>query len=200
MKSSGVGERPSSGRCFVCFRPLADCFCAAVPTIDNRTPVLIVQHRRESFHRFNSARIVRRALVNCQLLVDHTPKLVERLETRPGDGLLFPGAGSRRLDETPLDELPRRLVVVDGTWSQATKLVRELGPLHRLPRFGLAPERPGRFRIRQEPGDWALSTLEAVIAALRVFEPETAGFDRLEAAFDLMVERQLARTPPRDGA
>src|SRR5262249_38636030 len=41
-------------RCYGCFRPQNDCFCAEIPTIDNKTHVLILQHMRERFHPFNT--------------------------------------------------------------------------------------------------------------------------------------------------
>ncbi|HTN73791.1 MAG TPA: DTW domain-containing protein, partial [Pirellulaceae bacterium] len=63
--------------------------------------------------------------------------------------------------------------------------------LQQLPRYKLAPTAPSRYRIRREPTESALSTLEATVAALKSLEPETAGFDQLLAAFDQMIDRQL---------
>ena len=60
------------GRCYDCFRPHCDCFCAEIPRIDNQTEVLILQHKRERFHPFNTARIVRKALQHSNLLVGST--------------------------------------------------------------------------------------------------------------------------------
>jgi DTW domain-containing protein len=62
-----------------------------------------------------------------------------------------------------------------------------------LPRYRLAPTSPSRYRIRRAPSSSALSTVEATVAALRILEPETDGFDQLLNAFDAMVEGQLAR-------
>ena len=36
---------------------------------------MILQHVGERFHRFNTARIVRKALRNCQLIADHNRRL-----------------------------------------------------------------------------------------------------------------------------
>ena len=67
-------------RCYDCFRPRSDCFCDKIPVIDNRTDVLILQHTRERFHAFNTARIVRKALTNSRLLVGHAKELAEAKE------------------------------------------------------------------------------------------------------------------------
>jgi len=44
--------------CYRCFRPLGSCLCDVIPAIDNRIPVLILQHARERTHPFNTARLV----------------------------------------------------------------------------------------------------------------------------------------------
>ena len=179
------------GRCYGCFRPTDDCFCAAVPTIENLTEVLILQHMRERFHPFNTARIVHRALKRSRLLVDHTPNLAARLSLQPGAGLLFPGPGAQLLGELPVDQRPPQLVVLDGTWHHAKTLLRDIPALQLLPRFQLAPTASSRYRIRREPKTNYLSTVEATVAALRVLEPGTGGLQQLLQAFDQMVERQL---------
>lgn len=182
----------AAGRCYACFRPAESCFCASIPRIDNRIEVLILQHRRERFHRFNTARIVHQALRNSQLLVDRTDNLARRLRLKPHAGLLYPGPGATLISDLQPAERPQQLVVVDGTWHHTKTLVRDIPALRSLPRYQLAPSSPSRYRIRLEPNDAALSTVEATVAALRVLEPETAGLELLLTAFEKMVDTQLA--------
>lgn len=182
----------TKGRCYGCFRPVDECFCDAIPRLVNRTPVLLVQHQRERFHPFNTARIVHRALSNSQLLIGNPNEIAARLALQPGAGLLFPGRDARLVDQLAPDERPPQLVVVDGTWHHAKTLLREVSALRTLPRYQLAPREPSRFHIRRQPNPLALSTLEATVAALRALEPETPGFERLLTAFNVMVEQQLA--------
>ncbi|MFN0021977.1 MAG: tRNA-uridine aminocarboxypropyltransferase [Pirellulaceae bacterium] len=178
--------------CYGCFRPAGDCFCAVIPAIENKTEVLILQHMRERFHPFNTARIVHRALKNSTLLVDHTPQLAERISLKPGAGILYPGPGAMLLADVPAGQRPQQLVVLDGTWHHTKTLVRDIPALRHLPRYQLAPASPSRYRIRREPCAEFISTVEATVAALRVLEADTLGLDRLLQAFDHMVERQLA--------
>lgn len=182
-------------RCYGCHRPIDRCFCNRIPVIDNRTRVLIVQHMRERFHPFNTARIVRRALLNSNLLVDHNDRLADLLSKTaltPDTGLLYPGPGSQLLDDLAVAQRPKQLVVLDGTWHHSKTLVRDIPQLQRLPRYRLAPSEPSRYCIRREPDALFLSTVEATVAALRFLEPETLGFDELLAAFDNMIQSQLA--------
>lgn len=187
-------------RCYGCHRPMDRCFCDRIPAIDNRTNVVILQHMRERFHPFNTARILKRALKNSRLLVDHSHRLataVSQMKLAADAGLLYPGAGSQVLDEIAEECRPRQLVVLDGTWHHTKTLVRDIPRLQSLPRYRLAPTEPSRYTIRREPKIDFLSTLEATVAALRCLEPETLGFESLIAAFDGMIENQL--TLPMSG-
>ncbi len=188
-----MNQEPSS-RCYRCFRPLSLCFCDFIPRVQNQTSVIILQHRRERFHPFNSARIVAQSLTRCQLLVDRNADLAKRFAALPladNVGLLYPGDNARLLSEATTAEPPDELIILDGTWPNAKTLFGQIPRLQSLPRYRLAPTAPSNFRIRREPNAEALSTLEATVAALRALEPHTKGFDRLLAAFDKMVDDQL---------
>ncbi len=185
-------DREEPQRCFQCFRPKSLCFCHAVPRIDNRTDVLILQHVGEQSHPFNTARIVKRALQQCELIAGHNRHFGDQqLPLKTSAGLLYPGANARCLENLPLAEQPEQLVIIDGTWDQAKTIVRDVAQLQELPCYRLAPTSPGQYRIRLEPDAKSLSTLEATVAALKDLEPETLGLNQLLAAFNEMVEGQL---------
>ncbi|GAA4448129.1 tRNA-uridine aminocarboxypropyltransferase [Novipirellula rosea] len=190
--------KDSEPRCYRCFRPAEACFCDAIPAVDNQTDVLILQHRRERFHPFNTARIVNQSLRRCDLMTEHNVDLNRRFDSLPLSdrvGVLYPGNDAKLLSELSPAERPEQLIVIDGTWHHAKTLMRDIPRLQTLPRYRLAPETPGRYRIRREPNEHALSTLEATVSALRAIEPETEGLDRLLGAFERMVDDQLNHTP-----
>lgn len=192
------GWRP---RCYGCYRPMDRCFCNQIPTIHNRTNVLIFQHMRERFHPFNTARILRRSLLNSRLFVDHLDGLrtaLSLLTLSDAVGLLYPGNGSQLLENLSGDERPEQLVILDGTWHHTKTLFREIPQLQSLPKYRLAPTQPSRYGLRREPHVSYLSTLEATVAALRFLEPETLGFEQLVAAFDYMVANQLSHPRSED--
>src|SRR5947208_695592 len=136
----------TEGRCYDCFRPKEACFCASIPSIDNQTEVLILQHRRERFHPFNTARIVNKSLRNCHLLIDHLSNLAARLHLKSRAGLLYPGPSARLISELPGEQRPEQLVIIDGTWHHTKTMVREIPALRLLPRYRLAPTSPSRYR------------------------------------------------------
>jgi hypothetical protein len=114
------------------------------------------------------------------------------LPLKPSVGLLFPSENSVILDELGPKERPSQIVVIDGTWHQAKTIFRDVPALHQLTQYRLAPKQPGNYRIRREPTETSLSTVEAVVAMLKVLEPNTAHLDSLLDVFHRMVDDQLA--------
>jgi len=157
--------------------------------------VVILQHPRESDVPINTARIAELALSNSTLHVgvdfSQDRELRQTLESSEAPPvLLFPGPGSRDL-ATEGPEGPVTLVVIDGTWWQASKIFKENPFLRDLPRYGLATGQESRYRIRREPAAHCLSTIEALSAALGVLEGLPNGVPSLLEPFDAMVETQL---------
>lgn len=186
-------------RCVRCRRPINRCYCDLIPAVENETPVLILQHRREREHPFNTARMVAASLTRCDLVVDHIAPIADRLRgglLSPGAALLYPGDDVPLLDDLSQSTSVDQLVVLDGTWHHTKTMMRDIPELASLPRFQLNPTQPGRYRIRREPTDQALSTLEATADALQVLAPEnTALANQLEAlrgAFDRIIDGQIA--------
>ncbi len=103
--------------------------------------------------------------------------------------VLFPGPQAR--DVRTLEAPPECLVVVDGTWVNARKLVERNAVLRQLPRVAFSPRRPGNYRIRREPAEHCVSTVEAVVEVLEALERAPGQFEPMLRAFDRMVEHQL---------
>ena len=187
MPIDEAGGRPT---CYRCFRPQLRCVCGLVPKVENQTPVLIVQHPRERLHPFGTATLAALSLARVEVqVVRPRGGSGPTVRFEPGDRLLFPDLSAPRLDE--LAVAPSRLVVIDGTWAHARRLLQDVPGLDALPRAKLAPSAPSRYRIRREPAAECLSSVESVVAALQMLEPETAGFAELLAGFDSMNDRQL---------
>jgi DTW domain-containing protein YfiP len=169
-----------------------------------RTRVVILQHPRERHVPINTVRLARLSLPDAivRRAVDFQadPFVEGVLSGRDGGPppyLLFPGPQAVDLArERPPG--PITLVVVDGTWWQARKLLRKNPRLAALPQIRLAPAAPSRYRIRREPADHCVATIEAIALALRALEgdedPARADerFAALLAPFDAMVEHQLS--------
>lgn len=190
------GPEAPAGRCYRCLRPRRLCYCASVPTVEARTKVVILQHPHEAKHPFGSARLVKLCMPHTELKVVHggfDEVLSCHVELPPDAAVLYPHRDAVDLAELPPGERPSTLVVLDGTWAHAKKLYRDNAWLASHRHVRLHPAEPSRYRIRTEPQEDYVSTLEAIAGALRILEPDNARVDRLVEAFDRMIDLQLAQ-------
>ncbi|HTH49819.1 MAG TPA: tRNA-uridine aminocarboxypropyltransferase [Candidatus Limnocylindria bacterium] len=179
--------------CPRCRRPLTACWCASLTPVDTKTRVVFLQHPREAKVAIGTARIAHLGLTRSELHegIDFASRTrVAELVARPGTALLFPGPDAVTPDA--LEHPPETLLVIDGTWPQARKMMALNPALRALPRIGFMPRKPGNYRIRREPAAHCVATVEAVVEVLAAFERDEARFGPLLRAFDAMVDRQLS--------
>jgi DTW domain-containing protein YfiP len=165
----------ASHRCPRCRFPAPGCLCPAVPRVRTRVEVVFLRHASERDRLSNTGHWASLALEGSAVLEQGAPgaPLDGSLLAAPGTWVLFPSphppAGGAR---------PARLVVPDGTWPQARRMLQRVPALRALPRLALPAAAPA-LRLRR-PAAGGMSTLEALAAALRrLGEPDAA--DRLEA-------------------
>jgi DTW domain-containing protein YfiP len=193
-----MGVPTSRPLCQRCHRPATACWCAGLTPIETTTRVVFLQHPREAKVAIGTARIAHLGLAGSELhegvdFADH-PRVAE-LVARPGTALLFPGEGAIAPDA--LEDPPETLLVIDGTWPQARKMMARNPALRALPRIGFLPRKPGNYRIRREPAAHCVATVEAVVEVLTAFGLTDSQLAPLLGAFDSMVERQLAASAAR---
>jgi DTW domain-containing protein YfiP len=158
------------GRCRRCLLPQALCLCGELRPVATRTEFVLLRHVRQAWKTSNTARLAPLALPRCAL-VDYGgagAPFDDRVLAAPGTVLLFPDAAA------PLAEPPRRVVVLDGSWSQARRMSQRLPALRTMPRLSLPPPAAGTSRLRRPPHPEGMSTLEAIAHVVAVLEGDAA--------------------------
>lgn len=183
----------SRAQCPRCLRPQTHCLCPLIPHIDSRTRVLLLQHPSEVSHALNTARLAALGLSNAELIVGEVFEDLPKLLNRPGyqARLLFPAEDAQPLQVYVPNDQPMLLVVPDGTWRKARKMLHLNPLLAALPRVTLAEGGVSRYRLRKAPGPGALSTIEAIVQALETLEAPTT-FAPLLKPFEALIEGQIA--------
>ena len=151
-----------------------------------------MQHPDEAKHALNTARLVALGLHNAQLIIAETVDDLESYLKQPGyrPCVLFPGEAAQELSAYQVLQQPLLLVVPDGTWRKARKILHCNPLLAALPRVTLPAGLSSRYRLRKAPDAQALATIEAVTYALNILEPET-DFSPLLRPFDALIEGQI---------
>jgi DTW domain-containing protein YfiP len=182
--------------CPRCERPARVCYCEHLTSVDTKTRIVLLQHPREEDMAIGTARMASLCLPNSELHVGvdfRTSPALQRALSDPDRpaALLYPSDGAVDVLTDP-PRGPITLVVVDGTWWQARKLVRVNPDIAKLPRYAFRAPTPSEYRIRKEPDEAYVSTIEALVHVLGVLEGDPEKLRALLVPFRAMIDKQIA--------
>lgn len=173
------------------------CICDQIPRLTTPSRLCVVMHREETRKPTNTGRLALRCLTNSELLVHgnigeelEAPWLGSDASSIRGGLLLYPCDEAEALAAHHLAQGPVRLVVPDGTWRQAAKMTRRIDWLATMPRVSLPGGEQSSYRLRSEPKEGGLATMEAIARAFGVLEGPSVQA-ALEDIFRKMVDRTL---------
>lgn len=156
--------------------------------------LVILQHPKEARHPINTGRIVKLGISNCQLWVGEdfsSHPTLSGLISQRHCALLFPGPQAVSSGEYLSQSKPDVIILIDGTWRKAKKIVYTNPQLQTLPFLSLQPQTSSTYRIRKTPGEGALSTVEAAVLLLREASGNHLAHQSLLDTFDLMIDQQI---------
>lgn len=183
-------------RCPGCEMVRPFCFCALIPRIELQTRVIILMHTSEEVLPSNTARLAHKSLPNSEIRING--RIGDRLST---EGLVEAGRQSLLLYPSPqaieltgdfVSSLKEHvnLIVPDGRWRQTRKFARREPALLEIPHVKVPVREPSRYRLRTQPNDNGLCTLEAIARALGMLESRAAQ-EQLETVLAVKVARTL---------
>jgi DTW domain-containing protein YfiP len=180
-------------RCERCWMPKSACLCAELPSLPTQTRVVIVMPWKESGRSSNTGRLANLVLPNAEVRLRGQPGSPLDLSDLAGESglLLFPDSAACPLEPAHGQGPPRVLVVPDGTWRQARRVVKHERALDACERVSLPPGPPSAYLLRKARRPGWVCTYEAISRALSILEGPAMGAAMLPA-FQLMVERTLA--------
>ncbi len=189
--------------CLQCLKSQVTCYCGEIKKFKTKFKIILLQHPMERRKAIGTARMTHLAIENSTLIVgkdfNDNPQ-VNALLRNPElyCVVLFPGPQSLNLSLLPQHErttwfpTEKQLVilVIDGTWASAKRMLRQSPNLLELPQICFTPQRPSEYKIRQQPKEHCVSSIEAVHQLLEILEPATRA-DHLLELFRGMVELQI---------
>lgn len=194
--------------CTTCIQPEFGCYCKTITPINCAINFVILIHPIEAKRRIATGRMSHLCLQDSHLIKGQNYSNSEELNSLLADPeyhsvILYPGQNSKNI--TSLTEKERssqflknkklRIVVIDGTWATAAKMVHQSENLQKLPRICFTPEKPSNFRVRKQPESYCYSTIEAIHHTIDLFSQSKSvqrPHDHLIEVFNSMVEKQLS--------
>ncbi len=147
--------------------------------------VVLIQHLLELTERSNTGRHAVGVVPSLDVRVFGARDAALKVDDLAGAWLLWPGEPPPLASAGP----PSCVVVLDGSWSQARKMMQRVPALRGLQKFSLAAP-AGRQSLRAAPPG-GMSSLEAIAEALAVFEGEAVAAP-VRAAHEALVQKQFA--------
>lgn len=195
--------------CQRCEYPIQTCLCDALTQVAHKTKVIILQHPSEVKNAKNTVRLLKLMSNNTSILIgeseqDFNEIKQQVLANKQDYALLFPGDDAVVLSEQVQTSSFRCLIVIDGTWKKAKKLLLLNPWLNDLPKVSFNQSLVSEYQIRSTSVQGGLSTIEAVAYSLNEIENcSTAPFIRalngLKHSFTKRMPDQVkARYQPRE--
>ncbi len=159
--------------CDGCGRPETVCLCSHLSFFDLPFRLIILQDPDESRHPLSTAPLLQRmARESCLLVGDtFTPDVLLKECPPASVALLYPSDQSPPLEISQARSQIKTVLVLDGTWRKARRLMLRNPWLDALPRLALTPQSPSLY-LRKSPRADGLSTLEAVLTLADEWQPE----------------------------
>ncbi len=210
---SGTAVAETTADCPRCGKPLPLCICDSITPIENRIPLLILQHPQEQDRALGTARLTALHFKNAVLKIGLSwPSLSKALGWPVADpsrwAVLY--LGSAKVADLDTDSeivaIDRKgevedhqrailgdiegIVLLDGTWSQAKALWWRNAWMLKCQRVVLGPKHPSRYgKLRREPRRDGLSTIEAAAMLLSALEKRPDIAETLNASFERMLAK-----------
>ncbi|WP_076923903.1 tRNA-uridine aminocarboxypropyltransferase [Pseudoalteromonas sp. EB27] len=184
--------------CNHCNFALNTCICSATTNINNKVTVIILQHPSEEKIAKNTAKLLNLCLTDCQIIKGENNDDFSILKTLPISStvLLYPSENAINLDdsvEQPSIKKITHLIVVDGTWKKAYKILQLTPLLNQFKTVSFKKLPKNRYAIRKAPRVDSLSTLEAVAHSLFLIEQLNPA--PLYNVLDELIQKQTQHMP-----
>ncbi|KAK3259041.1 hypothetical protein CYMTET_31942 [Cymbomonas tetramitiformis] len=159
--------------CELCGRPRNICLCDTIAPLPSVPRFGILTHPREARKVQNTGRLAHLCLTNSVYCegVDFTEDATVNevlADPRLVSYILYPDENAMDLSIMSSTEIwevfgERAMFwVVDGTWNNAGKMIRESNNLKDLPKVAFSPPQQSRFAIRKQPKEFCYSSIESI--------------------------------------
>lgn len=179
--------------------------CEFISPIDTKTKFVILMHPKEYRKTKNgTGHFTNKSLKNSEIFIGinftNHKKINQILNDKNNECyILYPSENSIKLNSQKLESKKNIvLFIIDSTWSCSKKILKESENLKSLKNISFESDRISNFRIKEQPKDYCLSTIEStqfVLELLNNQKIENLDQKSLESftkPFDMMVNYQIS--------
>ncbi|NPA60083.1 MAG: DTW domain-containing protein [Epsilonproteobacteria bacterium] len=149
--------------------------CGYISSFDTNTKFVILMHPKEFKKVKNgTGHLTHLTLKNSELFVgiDFTNhKRINEIIKEYDSFILYPAKDALNLSKQP-PKLQKKMAIfiIDATWSCSLKILRDSKNLHTLSSISFDATKLSEFKIKQQPQDFCLSTIESTLCILELLD------------------------------
>lgn len=170
-------KRKTKNPCQGCGLHLNRCICKLVTSLDLKTKIVLVIHRKELKRTTNTGQLALKSLVNSEMRIRGEQNckpldLSDLLTANYQTYLFFPSDDAVELTSELVQSspLPIQLIVPDGNWRQASKVFSRHPELKALKKVKISAVNKSNLHLRTEHTPEGMATLQAIALALGIIE------------------------------
>ena len=175
--------------------------CSNVQQIKTRTKFVILMHPKEFKKVKNgTGHLTHLSLGDSELFIgiDFTKhKRINEIIREYDSFVLYPSLDAINLSkEKPVIEKDMAIFIIDSTWSCSVKMLRDSKNLQALKHVSFDSTKLSQFKIKQQPADFCLSTIESTLSVLELLNKygienlKKEALDGFLNPFEQMIEYQ----------
>lgn len=193
-------------KCYSCYRPKISCMCEYVNSIKTKTKFIILMHPKEFKKVKNgTGHLTHLSLTNSKLFigVDFTNhKEINEIISTCKSYILYPSKDAINISKQNIDSSLHvkkevAIFIIDSTWSCSLKILRDSKNLQTLKHISFDSTRFSEFKIKEQPADYCLSTIESTLTILELLNKwdvenlDKKDLDKFLNPFYKMIEYQI---------
>jgi len=147
--------------------------CRYVQSLETKTKFIVLMHPKEFKKVKNgTGHLTHLSLKNSELFVgidftDH--KRINEIINDYYSYVLYPSKDALNITHTnPKNTKDIAIFIIDATWSCSLKMLRESKNLQALKHISFEPTKLSQFKIKQQPAEFCLSTIESTLSVLEL--------------------------------
>ena len=148
--------------------------CKHIKPLQTRTKFVVLMHTHE-FKKIKNGtgHFTHLSLTNSELYVDTSfadHAKVNKLLKDYNCYVLYPSDESIVLNDNPLplNKKDNLVFLIDSTWHNAKKLLRDSPNIQNLPKVSFTHKKASQFKIKEQPMELCLSTIESTLCVLEL--------------------------------
>ena len=194
-------NKSSRRYCNQCHYPQTTCVCEHIRVLDCPVKITVLQDTSEVGHAKNTVRLLQLAIPTTQVIVVNDDTILSEA-ILDDTVIIYPCDHASPVEQRAnqasdkLPQLPKHIILLDGSWRKTHKIWMQYPQLHAIPALTFTQATATQYRIRKANKPNSMSTLEACAYTLeQLYGMDCSALHQLLAAMQGHWERFAAQSP-----